>query len=73
MTSRCSLFDENTLSEIFSQAKRIAAAVPFRVQGTDEFYDLLNSFGCRIEGETVTIPASVVDIVVLREYTIRRI
>jgi len=38
----------------------------FRVQGTDEFFDCLTSYGCTVDGELVRFPEPVIDRVMAR-------
>jgi len=60
------LLEESDLERIFQAALRIWRAVPFRIQGTDEFFDYLRDFGCRIDGELVHFPEPVIEKVLAR-------
>ena len=61
-----SLFNESQLETLFQQSLEVWREVPFRVQGTDEFYELLSDYGCAINGEQVTFPRPVRDKVLAR-------
>ncbi len=60
------LFDEPELERLLQQALRVLAATRFRVQGTEEFFDYLSAYGCRIDGEMVSFPPAVIDKVMAR-------
>jgi len=60
------LFTEAQLEKLFQEALQVWKKIPFRVQGTDEFFDYLNSYGCQINGELIRFPQSVIDEVLLR-------
>jgi trimethylamine--corrinoid protein Co-methyltransferase len=66
LRSQMRLFDDATLQRLLDQALIVLREVPFRVQGTDEFFDLLTSFGCRVEGECVRFPQAVIECVLER-------
>lgn len=61
LRSQMRLFDDATLQRLLDQALVVLAEVPFRVQGTDEFFDLLTAFGCRVDGGCVHFPQPVID------------
>ena len=61
--AKLSLFDENSLAKIADSARRLAADLSFRIQGTTEFMDLLRDFGCKVSGERVKLTKNVVDTV----------
>ena len=50
------VLNEDELEQIWQAAQSVWARVPVRIQGTDEFYDYLSSFGCQIDGELVSFP-----------------
>ncbi len=52
---------EADLERIFQSALCIWRQVPFRIQGTDEFFDYLQKFGCRISRELVRFPDAVIE------------
>ena len=60
------LFGEPELERLFQDALRVWRAVPFRVQGTEEFFDYLTDYGCEADGEYVRFPKRVVDKVLAR-------
>lgn len=60
------LFTESELEPLLQQALRVLREVPFRVQGTDEFFDYLTDYGCQIDGELVRFPDAVIDKVLAR-------
>ncbi|MGQ9730992.1 MAG: trimethylamine methyltransferase family protein [Candidatus Zipacnadales bacterium] len=53
------LFSADELEAIASSAIRLFSELPLRIQGTDELFDYLRDFGCRIDGERVYFPPSV--------------
>lgn len=55
------LLDESQLEKLFRDALRVWREVPFRVQGTEEFFDYLSDYGCEISGELVYFPQPVID------------
>jgi trimethylamine---corrinoid protein Co-methyltransferase len=55
------LLDEPTLEDLFQKALRVWKTIPFRVQGTGEFFEYLTDFGCRVEGELVHFDQPVID------------
>jgi trimethylamine--corrinoid protein Co-methyltransferase len=59
--SQIRLFDDATLQRLLDQALVVLREVPFRIQGTDEFFHLITAFGCRVDGERVRFPQSVID------------
>ena len=60
------LFDAPQLDRLLGKALEVWRRVPFRVQGTDEFFDYLTAFGCRVDGERVWFPPAVIDRVLAR-------
>jgi trimethylamine---corrinoid protein Co-methyltransferase len=66
LRSEVRLFEDAQLKQILDAALKVFRQVPFVVQGTDEFMDLLSAYGCRIEGEKVFFPGAVVDKVLAR-------
>ncbi len=60
------LLDNNELEYCFNRALTVWKEVPFRVQGTEEFFDYLTAFGCQVDGELVRFPQSVIDRVLAR-------
>jgi hypothetical protein len=57
---------EVQLERVLQSALKVSRQVPFRVQATDEFYDLVNAYGCRIDGEEISYPQAVLDKVLAR-------
>ena len=43
------------------ESAELVSKIPFRIQGTDEFFDLVSAFGCQVDGEHVRFPRSVID------------
>lgn len=66
VTPHTRLFDDVQLERILERALQILGKAVFRVQGTDEFSDLLSAYGCRVDGESVSFPSPVVDKVMAR-------
>ena len=60
------LFEEAQLEEMLQKALVVLRKTPFRVQGTDEFFDYLTSYGCTVDGELVRFPEPVIDRVMAR-------
>jgi len=60
---------EAELEKVFQAALRIWRQVPFRIQGTDEFFDYLRKSGCQVDGELVRFPAPVIEKVLARVRT----
>ena len=56
MRMEMSLLDGAELESLFQKALEVWAQVPFRVQGTQEFFDYLSDYGCQIAGEQVSFP-----------------
>ena len=50
-----SLFDDAELQAILEKALKVLEATPFQVQGTDEVFDLLRSYGCSVDGPCVSL------------------
>jgi len=55
------LFSQAELDRIAAAAIRLWGELPLRVQGTDELYDYLRAYGCRVDGERVYCPQPVRD------------
>jgi trimethylamine--corrinoid protein Co-methyltransferase len=55
------LFNREELEAIAAAALRLWAEIPLRVQGTDELFDHLRDYGCRVDGERVYCPQTVRD------------
>ena len=55
------VFDRGDLERMVEHALTVLERTPFRVQGTDEFYDEVRAFGCTVEGEMVGFPKRVID------------
>jgi trimethylamine--corrinoid protein Co-methyltransferase len=55
------LLSEAQLAGLLQDALVVWRQVPFRVQGTDEFFDLLRAFGCSVDGELVRFPEPVIE------------
>lgn len=64
--SSASLFSDAELQRCFEQALVVWRQTPFRVQGSDEVFDLLRTFGCQVDGELVRFPPAVIDTVLAR-------
>ncbi|MFC1525801.1 trimethylamine methyltransferase family protein [Candidatus Latescibacterota bacterium] len=60
------LLDESQLASLLEHAITVWRRVSFRVQGTDEFFDHLSAYGCRIDGEHVHFPNAVIERVLHR-------
>ncbi len=65
-THTMSVLTPEEMEKIWQAALRVWARVPLRVQGTDEFLQILRDYGCAIEGELVSFPAGVRDKVLER-------
>lgn len=61
MRMEMDLLNESQLKHLLGQAIKVWEKVPFRVQATDEFFDYLTSYGCRVDGEKVYFPKPVID------------
>ena len=62
LATRCmQTLDEGELQQIWETALRVWERVPLRVQGTDEFMELVRGFGCNIEGDRISFPDDVRD------------
>jgi trimethylamine--corrinoid protein Co-methyltransferase len=61
------LFADDELDRLAQSAIRLWSELPLRIQGTEELFDYLSAFGCRIEDERVFFPGPV------RERTLARI
>ena len=66
MRTELELLSESDLEKLFHDALRVWREVPFRVQGTNEFFDYLSDYGCKIDGELVRFPEPVIDRVLAR-------
>jgi len=66
MTQRPAVLTQRDMQKIYDAAIRVVRRVPLRCQATDEFYDYLRDFGCRIDGDEVRFPKPVVDDVMAR-------
>ncbi len=51
---------------IFQAAQRILAALELRVEGNDEFYALVRSVGCTVDGQRIGFPRALIDDVLQR-------
>ncbi len=60
------IFEPETLQRLLEQALTVLRRTPFRIQGTDEVYDLLRAFGCTVDGERVGFPEPVIDKILAR-------
>ena len=60
------LFDDAKLAELLSQSMAVLKATPFRVHGTDEFFDHLRGYGCQVDSNLVRFPDRVIDSVLAR-------
>ena len=61
MRMELELFSEAELEKMLQDALKVWREVPFRVQGTEEFFDYLIDYGCTVDGELVRFPQVVVD------------
>jgi len=61
MRMELELFEEGELERLFQQAIQVWREISFRIQGTDEFFDYLRGFGCRVDGERVWFPEGVIE------------
>ncbi|MBU1736285.1 MAG: trimethylamine methyltransferase family protein [Verrucomicrobia bacterium] len=61
MQMETELLNKSQLKHLFEQAIKVWEKVPFRVQGTDEFFDYLTAYGCRVDGEKVYFPKTVIN------------
>ena len=66
MRMEMELLNEQQLRHALEQAIVVWEKMPFRVQGTDEYFDYLTAYGCRIDGEMVRFPKPVIDKVLAR-------
>jgi trimethylamine--corrinoid protein Co-methyltransferase len=64
--SKVTLFSDEQLKTILEHALTVLRRTPFRIQGTDEVFDLLRAFGCTVDGERVGFPQAVIDKVLSR-------
>jgi trimethylamine--corrinoid protein Co-methyltransferase len=60
------LFDDAQLERLLQKALLVLRQTPFHIQGNDEFYDYLTTFGCLVEGEYTRFPPAVIDKVMAR-------
>jgi len=61
MRMELELFEAEELERLFQQAVQLWREMSFRIQGTDEFFDYLRAFGCRVDGEQVRFPEGVIE------------
>jgi trimethylamine:corrinoid methyltransferase-like protein len=54
------------MEKLAAAAIRLWGELPLRVQGTEELFDYLSAYGCRVDGERVYFPQSVRDKVLAR-------
>ena len=66
LRSETRLLGERQLERLLHQALRVWREMAFTVQGTDEFYDPLTAYGCRVDGDQVRFPQGVIDKVLER-------
>jgi len=55
------LLEPAHLQGLLQDAIRVWREVPYRVQGTDEFFSYLTDYGCQVDGELVRFPQRVID------------
>jgi trimethylamine--corrinoid protein Co-methyltransferase len=60
------LFSAAQLEQLLQKALHVLRQSVFRVQGTDEFFDLVRAFGCEVDGESLRFPPRVIERVVAR-------
>jgi trimethylamine--corrinoid protein Co-methyltransferase len=70
--SKATLLGDEQLKTVLEHALTVLRQTPFRIQGTDEVFDLLRRFGCSVDGERVRFPAAVVERVLARCESDRR-
>ena len=70
--SQVRLFSDAQLRVVLDHALTVLRQTPFRLQGTDEVFDLLRAFGCSVDGERVGFPPAVIDKVLARCESDRR-
>ena len=70
--SRVTLFSDEQLKTVLGHALTVLGQTPFRIQGTDEVFDLLRAFGCTVAGELVRFPPTVIEKVLARCESDRR-
>ena len=56
-----SLFSDGELQRVLEKALEVLRKTPFIVQGTDEVFDHLTTFGCCVDGDKVSFPETVID------------
>ena len=61
LRAEAELLSESQLDKLLQDALKIWKQIPFHIQGTDEFFDYLTDFGCKIDGEYVYFPQPVID------------
>ena len=66
MRTEFQLLGEPELEKCFREALKVWRAVEFKIQGTDEYFDLLSSYGCQVDGEAVRFPEPVISKVLAR-------
>ena len=66
LRSEARLFNDADLKPLLDNALQVLRKTTFRVQGTDEFFDHLTTYGCRVDGEDVRFPDAVIDKVLAR-------
>ena len=66
MRTEVGLFTEGQLEKLMQDALRVWRDIPFRIQGTDEFFDALTAYGCAVDGEAVRFPKAVREKVLAR-------
>jgi trimethylamine---corrinoid protein Co-methyltransferase len=64
--SKMTLFSDEELARVLDRALTVLRQTPFRVQGTDEVFDLLRAFGCTVNGESVGFPPAAIDRILAR-------
>ena len=72
LTHTMSVLSEAEMEQIWQAALRVWARVPLRVQAPEEFLQPLRDLGCEIEGERVSFPEPVRDLVLDRVEQSRR-
>ena len=66
MRTELRLFTEPQLEQLLRKALHVLRGTPFRIQGTEEFFDYLTAYGCEVNGELVRFPQAVIDKVMAR-------
>jgi len=72
LTHTMSVLNDEEMEQIWQSALRVWARVPLRVQAPEEFLQPLRDLGCEIDGERISFPEPVRDLVLDRVEQSRR-